>query len=592
MNHVIEEALILIGASVVMVPVFTRLGLGSVLGYLVAGVLVGPSGLRLIEDQHSTMHFAELGVSLLLFVIGLEIQPGKLWAMRTKLFSLGFLQVALCTLCISLVGLWLGYSAPAAVVIGFGLSLSSTAFAIQVLKEKNEFNTVHGQGAFSVLLAQDLLAIPALAIIPMFAATGAEGPSVLKSLLFFLLTLAGLFLVSRFLVKPLFRMIARSDAREIFTATSLFIVLGVSLLMVKIGLSASLGAFVAGVLLADSEYRHELEANIEPFKGMLMGLFFMAVGMGVGVELVLEKPLTVFGAAALYLLSKWLLIALIGKLNGMTLENARSMGLTIAQGGEFAFVIFGIALGGGLIPEEVNLFLVTVVTISMMASPPLSRLGDWISFRLSRDRSARPFDEIKDETPDVIIAGFGRFGQIFGRVLRSQGIPFVAIDHDSDQIDLVRRFGNKVYYGDASRTDILHSAGAKTAKYLVLAIDDVEQSLRAARNVLEHFPQLKVFARARNRGHQFELMELGVKHIKRETIDSSASFVGDLFVEMGRETPEGAAQMVKRFLRHDQAMLEEQFKVRKDDEIFVSVSNQAAAQLEQVLADESSRSYI
>lgn len=593
MTNYLDQALVFIASSVVLVPIFNRLGFGSVLGYLIAGILVGPFGLKLIQESESVLHFAELGVVILLFIIGLEIQPTKLWSMRKNLLGLGGSQVLFCTLAFMLIGHFTGLSPLSAAVIGFSLSLSSTAFAVQTLTERNEFGTEYGQASFSILLMQDLVAIPALAIIPALSASGqASSSASLGSVMLFLpLFLVCGFIASRFLIRPIFRGIASINAKEIFTVATLFVVLGVASLMLKVGLSAALGTFIAGVLLADSEYRHELEANLDPFKSLLMGLFFIAVGMGVSLELIAAKPVLVFGMAFAYLFIKMLMIYSSGRLFSMGHENSARMAVNLAQGGEFAFVIFGILVSSKLASSETVTLLTAVVTISMALNPFLVLGFDkWTAIRCKNIVEPR-YDSIKDESPEVMIAGFGRFGQMFGRVLRSQHIPFVAIDHDSDQIELLRKFEHKVYYGDASRLDLLESAGIRKAKYFVLAIDDMEASIKTAKLIREHYPHLHIFARARNRGHAFELMELGITHIKRETFDSSIQFIGELLEEMGI-AKDKSLQMIEKFRQHDELMLQEQFRVRKDDKMFVSVSKQGQAQLMQVLNEESSQSYI
>jgi monovalent cation:proton antiporter-2 (CPA2) family protein len=586
----LEQALIFIGSAVLLVPLFQRIGFGSVLGYLIAGMVVGPFGLRWIEDAESVMRFSEWGVVFLLFIIGLEIQPRKLWGMRDHLLGLGGLQVSLTLLIFMLIGLAFRLPLSVAVILGFGLSLSSTAFALQTLQEKNQLNTLFGRSSFSVLLMQDLMAIPALAFISAMGVSGQAGTSLLGRVTTVVLILFGLVGASRFLVRPIFRAIAATRSREVFTGATLFIVLGVAALMQQVGLSAALGSFLAGVLLADSEYRHELEADLEPFKSLLMGLFFIAIGMAVDLHLIYSHPFVMLGLAAGYLALKYSLIYGVGRLFRLNHENAKRMGLNIAQGGEFAFVIFGLTLKLGLTGTETISPLMVLITLSMALNP----LVLWGERKLADLKRAEPppdYDEIKEEEPEVIIAGYGRFGQIFGRVLRAQDIPFVAIDHDSGQVEVLRRFNNKVYYGDASRLDILLAAGAPKAKYFILAIDDVELSVKAAKVVIENFPHLKIFARARNRGHAFDLMDLGVQNIKRETFDSSLAFVSDLSVTMGM-TADKVELFVERFRRHDQIMLEEQFKVRNDDKMFVSVSNQASAQLSQVLKEDSLQSRV
>ena len=593
MSLLLNQILIFIGASIIMVPLFHRMGFGSVLGYLIAGVFVGPYGMRLIRDLESVMHFSEFGVVLLLFVIGLEIQPRKLWSMKKDLIGLGGVQVITCTLIFGFLGLFLGETAVTSFVLGFGMSLSSTAFAVQSLQSKNNFNTEFGKASFSILLMQDLIAIPALAIIPSLGSGGhgEGGHGSMELSYLFPVFLVLLVLVSRFVLQPFFRFVAKTHQREIFTATALFVVLSVASIMLKIGLSAALGTFIAGVLLADSEYRHELETNIDPFKSLLLGLFFISVGMTVSLEIIVARPLTIFGLALVYLAIKLLVIYSTGRMFKLGHINSKEMALTIAQGGEFAFVIFSIALSGDIADPNTIKFLTAIITLSMALNPILAMLDDKIVHWRQMPIVEPKFDEIKNEYPEVMIAGFGRFGQMFGRVLRAQKIPFVAIDRDEQQIELLRKFGNKVYFGDVMRMDLLESAGIAHAKYFVMAIDDTEASVRAAKLIREKHPHVKIFARARNRGHVFDFFDAGVDRVKRETFDSSVNFIKDLLIEMGN-SQDKAQNIVDKFAIHDEIMLREQYKVRDDDKKFVSVSKQAAAQLSHVLSDETDHSYI
>lgn len=591
MTDYLQQFLIFIGFSIIFVPILQKFGFGSVLGYLIAGIIVGPFGLKLIAASENVSHISEFGVVFLLFMIGLEIQPRKLWSMRRHLLQLGGLQISFCSLGFFALGLLFGLSPAAAGIVGFALSLSSTAFAVQCLTEKNVFNTEYGRASFATLLMQDLVAIPALALIPMMAIVKIENNHAQAANGWFgLLIIAALVGVSRYLIRPVFSMIANMRSRELFTAVTLFIVLGVAALMQMVGLSAALGTFIAGVLLADSEYRTELEANLEPFKGLLLGLFFIAVGMGVNLSLVIEKPFVVAGLTLGYLLLKSVIIYFVGRLFRLSHQNSKLMALTISQGGEFAFVIFSMALQLSLVASETLSLLTLVITASMALSPVISLVDEKLSGFLTR-KVEPEFDKIDDEKPEIIIAGFGRFGQIFGRILRAQEIPFVAIDHNADQINLVRRFGNKVYYGDASRKQILEAAGAATAKYFILAIDDVELSIKTAETIKMNFPNLKIFARARNRGHAFDLMELDVTNIKRETFDSSVYFVRDLLLDMGFKA-DLASRIVEKFRIHDEIMLKKQFEVRGDDPSMLSVSQQGVEQLAQVLRDESVQSNI
>jgi len=588
----LQQFLVFIGFSIIIVPLLQKAGFGSVLGYLIVGILVGPFGLKLIPASEDVGHISEFGVVFLLFMIGLEIQPRKLWSMRRHLIQLGGLQVLFCTLAFFALAMALGMSAKSAAVVGFAFSLSSTAFAVQSLTERNVFNTEYGRASFSVLLMQDLLAIPALALLPMLGVVAIDqqphAPAANGWL--GLLIIAALIGVSRYLIRPAFRLIANMRSRDLFTAVTLFIVLGVAALMQAVGLSAALGTFIAGVLLADSEYRNELEANLEPFKALLLGLFFIAVGMGVDLNLLLEKPLLVILLTVAYLTLKTVIIYFVGRLFKLNHNNSKLMSVTISQGGEFAFVILGMALQMALVESETLKLLTLVITASMALSPVMSLAVERYT-KFCETNPEPQFDKIDGEEPEVIIAGFGRFGQIFARILRAQGIPFVAVDHDADQIELVRRFGNKVYYGDVSRPDILESAGGAKAKYLILAIDDVQTSVKTAEVIRNNYPNLKIFARARNRGHVYDLKALGVQFIKRETFDSSVYFTRDLLVDMGFKK-ELADRIVAKFIVHDEIMLEKQFQVRDDAPSMLSVSQQGVEQLAQVLNEESMKSNI
>ena len=585
MNSFINQSLFFIASAVILVPIFHKLGLGSILGYLVAGIIVGPYGLSMVHETEMLKHFAELGVILLLFIIGLEIQPSKLWSMRKRLFGMGNLQVVSCTLIFMSIALFSGISAIPAFVIGFGLSLSSTAFALQTLQDKSQLGTEYGQSSFAILLMQDLIAIPALAIIPTLSESDAAQGLSLKTIGLFLLIIAGLVLVSRFLIRPAFRVISATRIRELFTAITLVIILGVASLMLSIGLSAALGTFIAGVLLADSEYRHELEADLGPFKNLLMGLFFIGVGMSVNLEIILAKPLLIIALSVGYICLKMFMIYMAARIFKLSRTNSKLMALTIGQGGEFAFVIFGIALTYQMVDPNVLSILTVVITLSMAMSPMLLLLNDKFEAVVCKEKVAPNYDQIQNESPEVIIAGFGRFGQIFARILRTQKIPFTAIDRDPNQIELVRKFGNKVYYGDASRLDIMEAAGVAKAKFFVIAIDDVSDSIKAAETLKEHFPHVKIYARSRNRGHTFDLMDLGVKSIKREMFDSSLNFTRDLLLDMGIEQLK-VDDIIAKFAKHDEDFITVQHSVRNDEKMFMSAYNQAQAQLAEVLGQD------
>jgi monovalent cation:proton antiporter-2 (CPA2) family protein len=575
----IREALLFLAVVVIAVPLFKRLGLGSVLGYLVAGVLIGPHGLGLIRDTEEVGHLAELGVVLLLFLIGLELQPHRLWELRTRVFGVGGAQVALSGALLALGALALGLSWQAALVAGLGLSLSSTAFALQLLGERNQLATPMGQTAFGILLFQDLAVIPLLAVLPLLGPSGTRMdtswvPLAKAAGLIVLVVLFG-----RTLLRPAFRLVASARSQEVFTASALLAALGTALLVSAVGLSPALGAFMAGVLLADSEYRHELEADIEPFRGLLMGLFFVSVGMSVALELLVQRPLLVAG---LVLGMTALKISSIGALGRRVLgawPPALEMGVILGQGGEFAFVLFGLSVSYGILPGPLRDILVLVVSLSMALTPLLTVAHDRLLAPRLRTRDDRPYDrDVEQDTP-VIIAGFGRFGQVVGRVLRARGIPFTAMDADPAQIDFLKRFGNKVFYGDASRLDLLRAARADKAQVFVLAIDDVQASIRTAREVQEHFPHLVIFARARNRAHAYELLELGITHVIRETFLSSLDLTGDVLQQLGFSYSE-ARSTLDQFREHDERILLESFQYQRDEKKLIEISERSRRELE------------
>jgi len=474
------DTAIFLAAAVVAVPLSQRLGLGTVLGYLAAGVIIGPSGLGLIDEVDSTMHFAEFGVVLLLFLIGLELQPARLWQLRREVIGFGGAQVAASTLLLGLTASALGLAPATATVTALALSLSSTAFVLQLLSERHEMATSHGRAAFGILLFQDLAAIPILAIVPLLgtgAAATTDAP-VASRIAVVVGAVAAIFFAGRYLLRPIFRIVAQTRSHELSVAWALLVVVATALVMQRAGLSMALGAFLAGMLLADSEYRHEAEASIEPFKGLLLGLFFIAVGMSADLGVVLERPGLVFALAFGLVAVKSLVLAVLGRAFGLRGAAAASLALALSQGGEFAFVIFGVGQQAKLLPAALTEILVVVVTVSMATTPALLAVRD--AFLRRRRTEVRPFDEITAERGTVIVAGFGRFGQIVSRILTWKHIPQTALEIDATQIDVIRRFGHKVFYGDASRLDLLRAAGAATVRLFVLAIDDPESSLRTA----------------------------------------------------------------------------------------------------------------
>jgi glutathione-regulated potassium-efflux system ancillary protein KefC/glutathione-regulated potassium-efflux system protein KefB len=569
---------VFLAATVIAVPLFRRFRLSAVLGYLAAGIVIGPWGLGLFQDVESILHFAEFGVVLLLFVIGLELQPSRLWVMRHAVFGAGAAQVVITTVALAVAARALGQSWPAAIIIGSALSLSSTALILQVLAERGELTARHGRSAFAILLFQDLAIMPALVILPLLAGAG-DTSFEWKSVALPVVATAAVVLAGRYALRPALRIIAATRAQEAFTAAALLVVVGTALLFRSVGLSMALGAFIAGVLLADSEYRHELEADIEPFKGLLLGLFFIAVGMSANLGVLLESPLTVLALTLGYLLLKFAAIFVAARLARHETATAWRLGVALAGGGEFAFVLFAMAAGDGLLSRPIADLLVIVVTLSMVAAPLAIAAADALAERLRPVAAAPAFDEIESDEPRVLIAGFGRFGQIVARVLRARRIRFTALEVSQAQVDFVRRFGNRLYYGDASRLEVLRAAGAEQAQLLVLAIDDVEASVRTAEMARRHFPALRILARARNRQHAFRLMEAGVTQIWRETFASSLEVAEAALVALGTSR-EASAEQVRRFRAHDEATLAVQASVKDDETKLIATARASAQQLE------------
>ncbi len=580
----LEQSIIYLLAAIVMVPISRRLGFGSILGYLAAGIIIGPFGVKLIHDPEHILHFAELGVVFLLFIVGLELQPSRLWVLRRMVFGLGAAQVVLSAAIIAAVAWALGLAGQPAVIVGLILALSSTAFVLQMLAEKKELTTSHGRAAFSILLFQDLAAIPLIAILPMLGAS-AEGGMDGTQLGIMVLTIGGLIIVGRYFLRPVLQIAAGSKIPEIFTATALLVVIGAALLMEFAGMSMVLGAFIAGMLLADSEFRHQLEADIGPFKGLLLGLFFIAVGMSVNIGLLLESPLRILIMVALLMAAKAAALVPLAHRFGMcNARSAWSLAASMSQGGEFAFVLFGIAARDALLPATLIDELILVVALSMLITPfaymAAERYGDRKAAAVEPE-----YDAMEDEHSDVIIAGFGRVGQIVARLLRVAGRSFTALEIDSSQVDVVRRYGNVVHYGDASRLDILRAAGAEHAKIFVLAIDDVEASMRTAAAVTSHFPHLKIVARARNRRHVHKLMDLGVEQIFRETFLSSLAISEEVLTSVG-VSADDIAMVIESFRERDERLLREQHAFHQSEDKLLQSALDTAAELDQLLKDD------
>ena len=573
----LTDAALFLAAAVIAVPLFKRLGLGAVLGYLFAGIIIGPSGLGWVGDVDNVLHLSEFGVVLLMFVIGLELQPLRLWRLRNTVFGMGAAQVGVTAAVCAALGLIAGLSWPTALVIGAALSMSSTAFVLQMLSERKEMTSRHGREAFGILLFQDLFAIPLLAVLPLLGADAVAASEVsplvpLKAILAIALVVAG----GRYLLRPVFRVVASMQMPELFTAAALLVVTGTALAMDAVGLSMSLGAFLAGVLLADSEYRHELQADIEPFKGLLLGLFFIAVGMSAHIGLLLHEPALILGVVFGIIAIKSLVLFAVARLRGLKTDSALSLAVALSQGGEFAFVLLGVAAGSGLITGGEQEVLVVAVTLSMIVTPPLYSL----QARLRKDVEAQPvYDEIDVSESAVIIAGFGTFGQIFGRMLRVKKVPYTVLERNWRHVDFVRQFGNKIFYSDASRVEVLRAAKADKARFFVLAIADPEESLRVAETVRTHFPNLRIFASARDRRHAMELMDLGIGDVIRRSYGSSLELTAQLLRAFG-ETEQQVQRDITRFRDHDHETLLKQHAVHRDQQRLIQTAKEAARELE------------
>ena len=580
------QATIFLGAALLFVPLGKRFGIATVLGYLITGLILGPSGLDVAGDAESLLHFSEFGVVMLLFIIGLELQPSRLWALRRSIFVLGGLQVGLT----GMLFMWLlhqFFTLPldTAFIVGFGLALSSTAFVLQILTEKQQLSSTHGREAFTILLFQDIAVIPLLAVIPFLSGVREQS----YDLIYFgkvFAVFAGLIFASRYIIRPFFKFVASSGASELLTAVALFIVMGVSILMGQIGLSMALGAFLTGVLLADSEYRHELEASIEPFKGLLLGLFFMSVGMLTDVKLILAKPIFIIGCAMALMVIKFAVITAIAKVSGNRWPTSIRLGVTLAQGGEFAFVLFSVASAQNVLRPELGNTLNLIVTISMALTPLAFLLLEKIGEPLfAKRKPSREYDTIPDDEHQVIIAGFGRVGQIIGRVLRMHNIEFTAIERSANRVDFVRKFGNQVYYGDPENPEILRAAGIKKARVFILAIDDVERSITTAQYLRKNYPDMIVLALARDRQHYYRLREVGVRHIWRETYLSSLDMSRESLQLLGISA-EKARETVQTFRNYDDDLIERQQAIYDDEASMIESAQSAIAELESLFDED------
>lgn len=585
------SSFIYLSAAVIAVPLSKALGLGSIIGYLVAGIAIGPWGLGLVSDVQEILHFAEFGVVLMLFLVGLELEPHRLWSLRRPIFGWGSAQVMGCALVLTAVAMGLGVDWRTALVGGLGLALSSTAIALQVMGERNLLPTTGGQSSFAILLFQDVAAIPILALLPLLGVVAAStGSPVMVGKEFEALkivaVIAGIVLGGRLALRPMFRWIARSNTPEIFTAAALLLVVGTAALMQWVGLSMALGAFLAGVLLAESEYRRELETDLEPFKGLLLGLFFIAVGMSIDFGVLLTSPGLMAAVVVGFLVLKSAVIFSLARMMKLPYQERPVFTLLLAQGGEFAFVVFQSAASVNAIAAQTASLLIGAVVVSMLVSPLILVAMDRLLMPRYVHCGVPVVDEISEpQSAPIIIAGFGRYGQIISRVLLAQGIAVTVLDHDAEMIEVARKFGYRVFYGDATRLDLLRTAGAERARIFVVAVDDVEQSLKMVDLVQAHFPQLQIVARARDVTHWNKLRDRNIMLVERELFESSLRSARSVLELLGLD-PDAALQSTLRFRQHNLELFEKLHPHYKDSAKMIAVIKQGRQQLEEQMAQE------
>ncbi len=585
------NSFIYLAAAVIAVPVAKKLGLGSIIGYLVAGIAIGPWGLKLVTNVQDILAFAEFGVVLMLFLVGLELEPKRLWNLRRPIFGWGSAQVVACAAFITAAAMAFGVDWKIALVAGLGLALSSTAIALQAVGERNLMPTSSGQAGFSILLFQDVAAIPILALLPLLGALTGDNEATAQSnraleALKIIAVIGGIILGGRLLLRPVLGWIAKSDTPEIFTAASLLLVVGIAALMHFVGLSMALGAFLAGVLLAESEYRRELETDIEPFKGLLLGLFFIAVGMSIDFGVLIQSPGLMAAILFGFLGLKLAIIYGIARAMKLPFQERPVFTVLLAQGGEFAFVVFQAAAGANVFSMQTSSLLIGAVALSMLITPLLLIGVDKLILPGYARAGAAHMDEIAEQqSAPIIIAGFGRYGQIIGRMLLAQGVAPTVLDHDADMIETVRAFGYRVFYGDATRLDLLRTAGAATAKILVVAVDSVEQSMKIIDLAKEHFPQLQIVARAKDVAHLNQLRDKGVMRVERELFESSLRSARAVLELLG-QPPHEARQNAMRFRQHNLALLEQLYPHHKNRAKLIVVAKQGRQQLEEQMAKE------
>ncbi len=576
-NGLLFDAFVFLAAAVISVPTAKRLGMGSVLGYLIAGIVIGPYLLNVVGKSDSVMHVAEFGVVLMLFLIGLELKPARLWQLRGPLLGIGSSQVLLTTAVIAAIGLQFDLSWQQALTVGMILSLSSTAIVLQSLQERRQLKSDAGQMSFAVLLFQDIAVIPILALIPLLSPKPLPGVNSLggwQDGLMITAVISGIILGGHYLMRPVFRFIAQSGLREIFVASALLLVILIALAMESVGLSPALGTFLAGVVLAESEYRHELEANIEPFKGLLLGLFFISVGTSIDFTLLLAEPLVILGLLLLLTLIKLTVLHLLGKVARMHPSHRWTFALALAQGSEFAFVLLALVQQGQLFPSHTLALLTLVVALSMALTPVLLIINQrYIQRRYKEMEEPREADRIESQDNPVVIVGFGRFGQVVGRLLHAHGIATTVLDNDVGHIDVLRKFGYKVFYGDADRLDLLYAAGAHKAKLMVVAISNQSKSVAVCELAQKHFPNLQLLVRAIDRPHAHQLLQLGVEMIYRETVGSAVDLGVKALSELGFRANQAwrAGQMFKQ---QDEKLLREQTAFIDDENMYISKSVQ------------------
>lgn len=600
-NSILFQAMVYLAAAVVMVPLAKRLGLGSVLGYLLAGILIGPTVLQFIGNEgHDLMHSAEFGVVMMLFLIGLELEPALLWKLRKAILGLGGLQVLITSIIISGIAYFLNLPWQSSLAIGMALALSSTALVLQTLAEKGINRTTAGRSAFAVLLFQDIAVIPMLAFFPLLAIAGltpadvsvneAEGWIESQSGWMRALIVSGaigfIIIGGRYLIPPIFRLVAATQLREMFTATALLLVVGIAVLMSSVGLSPALGTFLSGVVLANSEYKHELESDIEPFKGLLLGLFFIAVGASINFELIMNQPLLIFGLVLALMFVKAVVLLVLGKIFKLRVDQNIIFSSSLSQVGEFAFVLLSFSLTEGIVERGYVEVLMAVVAISMALTPIAFFLNEkivlpFIDKRLSSNKTEKEADAVNEKNP-VIIAGFGHFGNTIGRFLRAHGVKTTVLDIDSNRVEFLRKMGFKVYYGDASRYDILLAAGAAEAKMIIIAVDDPEKRLQMIETIKKHFPDLQMLVRSSTREDTYDQMNAGILHIYRETIDTSLRMGVDAMKILGHRAYT-AQRAARTFFRYDEQKLKDLSKLRDNEKEYINQAREYIEELEEII---------